>query len=61
MERAVDDLEALLTQDQLAQAADNTVIGSPGVAPRWDPSGIWSMRVRDAREPRPTDGDEIPS
>ena len=59
MERAPEGLEALLTPSKLLEAANDAVINGSGPAPGWDPFEIWRTRVRDAREQRPTDGDEI--
>ena len=59
MERAHEGLEAVLTQRELLEAANDAAISNPGPAPGWDPFEIWRTRVSDAREQRPTDGDEI--
>ena len=59
MERAPEGLEAFLTRGKLLEAANDAVINSSGPTPGWDPFEIWRTRVRDAREQRPTDGDEI--
>ena len=59
MERAPEGLDALLTRSKLLEAANDAVINDSGPAPGWDPFEIWRTRVRNAREQRPTDGDEI--
>ena len=48
-----------MTQGKLLEAANDAAISNPGPAPGWDPFEIWRTRVRDAREQRPKDGDEI--
>ena len=58
MERAPDGIDALLTHGNSLEAANDAVINGSGPAPGWDPFEIWRTRVRDAREQRPTDGDE---
>ena len=58
MERPHKGLEAVLTQGKLLEAAYDAAISNPGPAPGWDPFEIWRSRVSDAREQRPTDGDE---
>ena len=58
MERAPDGLDAPLTHGNSLEAANDAVINGSGPAPGWDPFEIWRTRVRDAREQRPTDGDE---
>lgn len=60
MERAPDGLDALLTHGTLLEAANDSLISGTLPAPGWDPFEIWRTRVRDAREQRPTDGDEAP-
>jgi hypothetical protein len=61
MERAPDGLDALLILGKSLEAANDAVMNGSGPAPGWDPFEIWRTRVRDAREQRPTDGDEIPA
>lgn len=60
MERAPDGVDALSTHGDSPEAANDSLINGSGPAPGWDPFEIWRTRVRDAREQRPTDGDETP-
>ena len=60
MERAPDGLDAPLTHASSLEAANDDLINGSGPAPGWDPFEIWRTRVRDAREQRPMDGDELP-
>ena len=60
MERAPDGPDALLTRGNSLEAANDAVISGSGPPPGWDPFEIWRTRVRDAREQRPKDGEELP-
>lgn len=60
MERAPDGLDALLTHGKSLEAANDALINGSGPAPGWNPFEIWRTRVRDAREQRPMDGEELP-
>ena len=60
MERAPDGLDALLTRGKSLEAANDALINGFGPAPGWNPFEIWRTRVRDAREQRPMDGEELP-
>ena len=60
MEPAPEGLNAPLTPVKALEAANDAVISGSGPAPGWDPFEVWRTRVKDAREPRPKDGDEKP-
>lgn len=60
MERAPNNIDALLTHGNSLEAANDAEIGESGPAPGWDPFEVWRTRVKDAREQRPRDGDETP-
>ena len=60
MERAPKGLDALLSGVSQPEAANDAVIEGSAPARGWDPFEIWRTRVRDMRNQRPMDGEEIP-